>query len=131
MVAGEQDVFFPQGVAEVIGSVAGCIDALRGPAIAFDDVAVVDVNVRFEIHVAALFHLHAGGDLADAVATKAVGLRIGMCSQQTAARRVIHVGMGNQHMRDCFASGGAKDRVDVGGVSRPGSITATLPWPRM
>ena len=118
VIAAEQRALFAQRVADVVGGMAGGVDALHGPVVAFDQIAIANPHVWLEVHVASFLDLYAGGDLAGAVAAEAVGLRVAPRTEQPAARRMIHVRVRDQHVGDGLAGGSAQDGIDVCGIRR-------------
>ena len=95
MIPGKQRALFREGVAHVIGSVAGSVDTLDGPAIAGDGIAIPDRNVWHEVHIASSLHLHALVDFAGPMGTVPIRLRAPDGLQRSGGR-VIHMRVSNQ-----------------------------------
>ncbi len=57
LVAAEQDAFLAKRKAQMVGGVARRVHRLDGPVLAFDDVAVLDGDIRAEIEIRAFLDL--------------------------------------------------------------------------
>ena len=117
MVAGEQRPGRPLGVADVVGDVAGGVEALEGEPVAGDHVAVAHGHVGDEVQVAVLLRLRVGPG---GVGTEAVGRRAGALPERGGRRGVVGVGVGDEQVRDGLPRHRGQHGVDVGVERRSG-----------
>ncbi len=114
VVAGEAGVLFLQGVAEMVGGVAGGRDGFHGPAGTRDLAAAAEAHVGTEVVVVAGLHLHLAGVLGLVAGDRAaVDGRPGRGLQRAGERGVVGVVVGDQDVGDALARHGLEDGVEV------------------
>ena len=89
------------------------IDTFYGPILSLDDIAMGEKVIGIKVHVAALLNLHSLLYFAGAMRTVGVGGRAGFGLQESAARRMIHMGMRDQYMTDFLAGQTGQNSVDM------------------
>ncbi len=94
------------------------VHALHRPAVRSDHLAVAHPDVGLERHVGAFFEFAPSVFDAGTVRAERVRQCIAVLAQQCATRRMVDVGVRDQHVTDPLALGRRKDRVDMFGIGR-------------
>ncbi len=116
VIADEIDLSLGPGERQMIGGVAGRRDRLQRKPLPFDDVAVLDLDVRPEIAVGAGFRivlLALEARPRGAMRSLGIDRRAGGGLDPRGVRRVVAVGMGDQNMRHGLATHGIEQRLGV------------------
>ena len=113
----EEDPVFAKREADVVRGVAGRVHALERPPVTLDEVAVPDLDLGDELHVASL--LHAAPPRA--VRTVAVdGARPDPRLERPGSGRVVVVGVGDEDVAHLLARDRGGEGLHVIGERRPG-----------
>ena len=116
MIADEIDLSLGPRERQMIGGVAGRCDRLQRPALPFDDVAVLDFDIRPEIAIGAglrIVFLALEARPRSAVRPLGINRRAGGGLDPRRVRRVVAVGMGDQNMRHGLAAHGVQQRLGM------------------
>ncbi len=116
MIAGKERVFLPQAEADMVGEMPRRMDDIDGPAIAEDDIVILQRDIGHEIHIAAF--LHAAARLAAAMGAEAVCFCAGQLLQRLGRGGVIAMGMGDQDVGHHLALQRRHQRSDMRPVKR-------------
>ena len=118
MVAGEEDAVPAKREADVVRGVAGRVHALEGPPVTLDEVAVPDLDLGDELHVAPLLHLPPAPSRA--VRTVAVdGARPHLRLERPGGGRMVVVGVGDENVAHLLAGDRGGESLHVIGERRP------------
>ena len=109
-------------IGHVVGAVPGRGDRLQRPAVAVDDVAVLEHAVGPEVHVAGgIERSHVAADVERArraMRPLAVGRRAGRGLDPRRRRRMVAMGVGDEDVRHRLAAHGIEQRRDMRLVER-------------
>ena len=132
MIADEQLVGAFQREGHMIGAMARRRDRLDGPAVALDDLTILQTLIRHEGHVARGIERFVFTDVErPRMTVRPFGQHDGAggCFQRRRVRRMIAMGVRDENMRDGFTLHRIENGGDVGGVFRAGIDNRDLAAP--